>query len=169
MSDSPSHIISEHPFFLDWSRSELEQFCAQCERRVYNVGEALWTAGEAGDGAFVLLSGRIERTQLVRPDGQRSEHFDVPGALLSLSTLVQPWAHTSSGTPLERSEVLVLKRETFMQLFEAGDANAYRVVDAIAENVVRELRDTNRRLHKVFGQPAETLRMLRRRMRETTP
>jgi len=159
-------LLRQSAFFQDWEQADLETLCANCARKVFNVGEALWTAGEPGDGAFILLSGKIERTQLVRPDGQRSEHYDSPGDLVSLSTLVQPWEHTSSGTPLERCEVLELKREKFMEMFERDEVSAFRIVDAIATNLVEEMRDSNRRLHKVFGQPAETLRMLRRRMRE---
>lgn len=160
-------LLRQGSFFQDWEDEALEALCANCQRKVFNVGEALWTAGEAGDGAFVLLSGKIERSALVRPDGQRVEHYSSPGDLVSLSTLVQPWEHTSSGTPIERCEVLELRREKFMEMFERDEVAAFRIVDAIASNLVEEMRDSNRRLHKVFGQPAETLRMLRRRMRES--
>lgn len=160
-------LLRRNAFFDAWPDEDLDALVSHCERRVFNVGEALWTQGSPGDGAFVLLTGRVERTQLVRPDGQRTEQYSEPGDLMSLSTLVQPWEHTSSGTPVERSEVLELSREAFQEMFDASHPAAFRVVDAIAENLVEEMRDTNRRLHKVFGQPAETLRVLRRRMRET--
>lgn len=158
--------LGGHDFFASWTDDELAALAEITQRRIYNIGEALWSTGVTGNEAFILLSGRIERSQMVRPDGLRTEQFSEPGDLLSLSSLVQPWEHTSSGTPLERSEVLVLTRADFMDLFESGHHAAYKLVDAIATNLVHEMRDANRRLHKVFGQPAETLRTLRRRLRE---
>ena len=159
-------LIRQHELFASWDDEAIEALLTRCQPRVYNVGEALWTAGHVGQEAFILLSGRVERTRTVRPDGQRVEQYSQPGQLFSLSSLVQPWEHTSSATPLERTEVLCLEREAFRALFDDEHPAAFHIVDAIAENLVREMRDSNRRLHKVFGQPAETLRTLRRRMRE---
>ncbi len=158
-------IIRRHSFFSRWSEDELDALLDQCSRRVFNVGEPLWSEGDPGDAAYFLLSGRLERTRTVRPDGHRSEQYTEPGSLLSLSSLVAGFEHTSSGSPLERVEVLELERDAFRVLFDEEHPAAYRLVDAIAENLVSEMRDTNRRVHKVFGQPAETLRVLRRRMR----
>lgn len=86
--------------------------------------------------------------------------------MMSLSSLVHPLAHSSTGTPTEQTVVFELTRDVFLEMFESEHPAAYHIVDAIAENLVEELRDTNRRLHQVFGQPAETLLLLRRRMRE---
>ncbi len=157
--------IRRHAFFSSWSEDELDALLSRCTRRVFNVGEPLWSVGEPGDAAFLLLSGRLERTRTVRPDGHRAEQYAELGALLSLSSLVAGFEHTSSGSPLDRVEALELKREDFRALFDEEHPAAYRLVDAIAENLVSEMRDTNRRVHKVFGQPAETLRVLRRRLR----
>jgi CRP-like cAMP-binding protein len=113
-----------------------------------------------------LVRGRIERTQRSWPDLQRTQQFSEPGALMSISSLVSAWAHTSAAYPLEPSEVLVLDHAAFQQLMDAHHPAAFRLVDAIAENLVHEMRDVNRRLQEVFGHPAETLRSLQRRMRD---
>ena len=113
------------------------------------------------------LKGRIEVTSRVQPDGQRTTQFDEVGEVLSLPSLVNAWEHRSAGTAVDRSEVLELTRSTFDELFDDEHPAAFRLVDAIADELVGEMRDANRRLHEVFGHPAETLRMLRRRSRET--
>lgn len=159
-------LLSQQPAFCEWPQEDLLALIAASQVRTVHYGEALWTEGQPGESAFILLKGRVERSQHVRPDGHRFWQFDQPGAMLSLSSLVEPWPHTSSGTPLELSVVLELNREKFLQMFNAGYPAAYRIMDAIAENLVQEMRDVNRRVHQVFGQPAETLRLLRRRMRD---
>lgn len=165
--EQATESLRRHPFFAFWEPDTLHALLERCNPRTYSVGEALWSAGESGDRAFVLVSGRVERTRYLRPDGHRFEQYGEPGAMMSLSSLVHPWPHASTGTPTEQTVVFELTRDTFWEMFEAEHPAAYHIVDAIAEKLVEELRDTNRRLHQVFGQPAETLLLLRRRMRET--
>jgi len=158
--------LIKHPFFSEWRPIELDALLERCTLRAFTRGDALWTVGDPADSAFVLLSGRIERTRTVQPDGHLSQQFGTPGDWLSLTALLHAVEHSSAATPLERTEVLELTRGDFEELFAAGHPAAYRLADAIAAAVVEEMRDSNRRVHQVFGQPAETLRMLRRRMRE---
>ncbi len=159
--------LIRHHVLAAWPEGALDALIEACTLRTFHVGEALWQRGEPGDAAFVLVSGRVERALSVHPDGHRAEQLSEPGALLSLSSLVQAWEHTSSAVALEHTEALELTRETFQLLFDASQPGAFALVDAIAENLVHDMRDVNRRLHQVFGQPAETLRLLRRRMRES--
>ena len=158
--------LAEHAPFDRWRPSELDQLVRRCRPRVAHHGESLWATGEPGQRAFILIQGRVERSQHVRPDGHRFWHVEQPGSLLSLTSLVEPWPHTSSGTPLESSLVLELDREVFLKMFHEEHPVAYLLLDAVAEQVVQEMRDANRRVQQVFGQPAETLRMLRRRLRD---
>ena len=168
MSDTAEYasIVRRHANFTAWDDASLSALLERCALRVCNVGEVVWRAGEEADAAYILLKGRLERTRAARPDAPRTEQYAEPGTLLSLSALAHNAAHTSTATPLERTELLVLSREAFHALFEQSNPAAYHLVDALATHVVHEMRDANQRLHRVFGQPAETLRMLRRRLRE---
>ncbi len=152
--------------FAEMERSEIEVLVEACEPVTVMPGQPLWSPGDPKDAAYILVSGRVEISYRVEPDGTRKVQYTEAGSLLTLSSLVHPWEHGSAGTPLERSELLELSREVFDQLFEDGHPAAYFLVDAIAEDLVDEMRDANRRLHEVFGHPAETLRMLRRRSRD---
>lgn len=163
--ESERAALQRHAFFSGWSDDELDALLSRCTRRVFNVGEPIWSQGDSGDVAYFLVSGRIERTMRVLPDGHRVEQYSEPGTMLSISSLVHGFEHTSSASPLGRVEALELARDDFRELFDEEHPAAYRLVDAIAENLVSQMRDTNRRVHKVFGQPGETLRMLRRRLR----
>lgn len=167
MTDATAHAqaLAGRGIFADWEQSEIEELVEVCEALTLMPGQALWSPGEPKDAAFILVSGRVEVSYRVQPDGQRKDQFTEPATALTLSSLVHPWPHGSAGTPLERSVVLRLTCEKFEELFEAEHPAAFHLIDAIAEDLVGEMRDANRRLHEVFGHPAETLRMLRRRSR----
>lgn len=160
--------IGAHPFFAALSPAVAGEFIASCEPFTAIAGQAIWSPSETKDAAYILVSGHIEVSSRVQPDGQREDHHVTPGGFLTLSSLVHSWKHESAGIALERSELLRLPRENFETLFEAAHPAALSLVDAIADDLVAEVRDANRRLHEVFGHPAETLRMLRRRSRGAT-
>lgn len=160
-------ILAPTPFFEDFGSRELETLVGACERKILAPREALWAVGSPGDAAYFLIEGRLEQTLRLPPDGQRVEQIDDPGAMLALSHLVKEWEHESMATAVERTELLRLPRAAFKKMFDAEEVAAYRLVDQLAQQLVGEMRDANRRLHEVFGNPAETLRTLRRRVRQT--
>ena len=160
-------LLAESPFFADFASEELETLIGACTRKVLAPREALWAVGAPGEAAYFLIEGRLEKSVRLPPDNQRSQQIEQPGAMIALSHLVKRWEHESMATALERTVLLELRQESFKELFDNQEVAAYRLVDRLAESLVREMRDANRRLHEVFGNPAETLRTLRRRVRKT--
>ena len=159
-------VLSNRGIFKALDDAAVGELIAACEPVTRMSGQPLWSQGDVGQAAFILLEGRVEMSWRAQPQGQRKQQYSEPGDLLSLSSLVHPWRHRSAATPLERTELLMLERDDFQRLFDAQHPAAYQLVDAIANNLVADMRDANRRLHEVFGHPAETLRMLRRRTQE---
>ncbi|MFB6262703.1 MAG: Crp/Fnr family transcriptional regulator [Bradymonadaceae bacterium] len=129
-------------------------------------GEPIWSPGEAGTGAYLLLDGRVEITWRSQPEGRDSVQYDSAGEWFGLPYVVDEWEHESAASPRERTELAVLDRETFLELFDQGHPGAYAALERAAVELVDEVRDANRRLADVFGRPAETLQMLRRRSRD---
>lgn len=148
-----------------FDEAELRTLLSACELRVLPSSTPLWMSEELRTHAFILLSGSIERHTKTHAGRVVTQH-NTPGMLLSLSALVKPWEYHSSAHALEPTEVLALRRSTFLQMFEARESAAYKLVDAIGEYLVADMRKANGRLQDVFGHPAETLLMLRRRIRE---
>lgn len=159
-------ILGESSNFGEFERDDLETLIGACEQKRLAPRGALWAVGSPCDAAYILIEGRIETTRRLPPDGQRVEQIDEPGSLLAVASLAREWEHESAASALERSELLKLDREAFGDLFDAGEAISYRLVDHLADELVAEMRDANRRLYEVFGNPAETLRTLRRRVRK---
>ncbi len=157
-------IFKANPLFKSLDDHEFAPLLAKLELTTLVQGEPLWTSEKNPQAAFVLLSGRVELSRHVEPDGLRKQHFETPGTWLALSALVQTSPCLNSAIALERTTVLRLPRTAFQTLFDQDDPTAYILTDAIAESLVNDMYDTNRRLHEVFGYPAETLRTLRRRI-----
>lgn len=159
-------LLGEADFFKDFEKEELRTLIEACDRKTLAPREALWAVGTKGDAAYILVEGRLEQVRRLPPDGTRIDQHDEPGTVIGLSYVVKGWKHQSSATALERTEFLKLERAKFQKMFDTGEMAAYRLVDQLAEDLVQEMRDANRRLHEVFGNPAETLRTLRRRVRQ---
>jgi CRP/FNR family transcriptional regulator len=167
-SDVDEDILRRSSHLDELDEQALAEFVEACRARTLITGDALWKVGESGESAYVILSGEVELVWRVQPDGREEEQFTQPGTILGLPHLIHPWAHESSAYPLETAEVLRLDRPAFEEMFEAQHPAAYRLVDAVAEELVDEVRDANCRLQDVFGHPAETLRTLRRRAHDST-
>lgn len=158
-------VLEGQGALIDFTRDDLAAFIAACDHRVLAAGEALWTIDERRESAFFLVDGVIER-RIQTPIMQEVVQFGLPGTPLSLSGLLADWEYHSGAYTLIRSEVLELSRPSFEELLEARAPVAYRLIDIIAIYLVDDMRRANARLQEVFGRPAETLRTLRRRIRE---
>lgn len=163
--DRIEKILSQAPFFNEFPPEELELLIQSCQLRRFAPREAIWAVGVPGEGLLILLQGRVERTRRATPAGQQVDQFGQPGALLGLSYLAGDWKRQSTATALEHTELLILKRERFQALLDNKEPAAFRLADKLAEELVQDMREANRRLQEVFGNPAETLRTLRRRAR----
>lgn len=157
-------ILKSNPLFENLADHEFAPLLEKLEHITLLQGQPLWTSDNNPSAAFVLLSGRVEQSRRVEPDGLKKQHFGQPGTWLALSALVQTSPCLTTVVALERTTVLRLPRKEFQTLFEQDNPAAYILTDAIAECLVNDMYDTNRRLHEVFGYPAETLRTLRRRI-----
>ena len=144
---------------------ELRSLIDACAPRFLQSSNPLWVSDQIRSDAFILVSGSIERHTRTHA-GRVVQQHSAAGTLLSLSALVKPWEYHSSAHALEQTEVLALSRARFIEMFEDREPVAYKLVDAIGEYLVADMRKANGRLQDVFGRPAETLLMLRRRIRE---
>lgn len=166
-AERSTDILRANDHLASLGSEELEALLERMKPRTLVSGEPLWSVGEDGTGAFVLVSGRVELTVRVQPDGKRTRHIGEPGMWFGVAHLAGDWEHESTAYPVERTEVLELRRTDFRKLFDDHHPAAFALADAVAERLVEEVRDANRRLQDVFGQPAETLRTLRRRTGES--
>lgn len=144
---------------------ELRELVEACEERLLQAKAALWVADDVRSHAYILVGGRLERSTKTHT-GRVVQQYSEPGTILSISSLVNPWRYHGTCYALERAEVLALSRASFIELFDTRADVAYKLVDAIGEYLVADMRKANERLQDVFGRPAETLMMLRRRIRE---
>ena len=158
-------ILSVAKQFSKFTPEELQALVTAATVRTIQEGEPLWGVGEPRHSAFVLLSGSIERRY---PGSSRVvvELVQAPGDVVSWSALVGDAPYRSVSYAKERAKVLVLTREKFLSLFAEDAPVAYAIVDLFSAYLAHDMGAANKRLREIFGRPAETLLMLRRRSRE---
>lgn len=157
--------ISGRGAMIRFESDELAELVHACETRFLQPREPLWLNDDVRSHAYILVDGRLEHSARTHA-GRVSQQYQEPGTILSISSLVNAWPYHGTCVALDRTTVLALSRAQFLELFESRSDLAYKVVDAIGEYLVADMRKANERLQDVFGRPAETLMMLRRRIRE---
>jgi len=161
--DRSVDALGESPHLADLEPDQLRDLFGVVQPRTFVSGEPIWSVGEVGEAAYLLVSGEVESTIRVQPEGKKTRIVGEAGTWMGLAHLAGEWEHESTAYPVERTEVLKLERGEFREMFDRRHPAAFAVADAVADRLVEEVRDANRRHQEVFGHPAETLRMLRRR------
>ena len=158
-------VLKGHKAMGRFDEEELRRLFAVCDERLLQQREPLWVMDDVRSHAYILVDGALERSTKTH-SGRTIQQLTEAGTLFSLSALVNPWPYHSTCVASERSTLLALSRSRFLELFDDRETVAYKLVDAIGEYLVGDMRKANERLQDVFGRPAETLMMLRRRIRE---
>lgn len=109
-------------------------FSAQ-ERRL-QAGEQLFARGEASDGGYVIVSGRIA----LNPDGvtpMGAETYEA-GSLIGETALISETSRPATAIALEPSLVLAVSRQVMRQVLEAHPESAARLHVHVAAEVARQ-------------------------------
>ena len=128
-------------------REALQLLAFSCEKRKLVAGEALFSAGDTADGAFVVLEGEIT---LRRGDAQRHAG---PGALIGEQALLVETSRSTDARALSDCVVLRISRETFRRVlteFPDSAANLQKASVARARDLIGRLEAVRRR---GFAQP----------------
>ena len=123
----PEHaaLLREIDIFAPLPPAAIEALAAQLEPTSYAAGARVMTTGDAADGFYVILSGRVEVTrdrELLRTEG--------PGEYLGEIGLLRDLPRTATVTAVEDTVLLGLGRADFLTAV-AGTPAATRAADAV--------------------------------------
>jgi CRP/FNR family transcriptional regulator, cyclic AMP receptor protein len=137
-------VLRALPFFRTLSDDELKQFLSVVVIRELPKGEILFRQREPGRSCFVVVRGAV---QVAMEIGAGTENVAVigPGKMFGLD-LVDGGARGATCYARERTLLLEISQEQFGVLFEGNSAIAFKFYDAINQNLVEQLRASNRRL-----------------------
>jgi CRP-like cAMP-binding protein len=130
------------PIFSHLNESEIGRLLRATEEVNAAVGTVLFKPGDACDGLYVVLSGKVE----IRKADQNGAQ--VPIAALSNRSVFGEMAlladrpRAATAVVVEAARLTLVPKTRFDDLIEKGDIAAYKVIHALAKLVVERLKRT---------------------------
>lgn len=127
--DEAVALFRDLELFDGFSGEQLKLLAFVSEARTVAAGEALYEAGDAADGAYVLVSGVLEARDAALGDDGR--YTIAPPALVGAPGLILSRPRTATLAASAEARVLFVPREPFLKLLRSDPALARRVADIV--------------------------------------
>ena len=109
-------MLQGSPLFRGLPPATLERMAALATQRGYRRGEIVFSAGDAGDVLFGVVSGRI-RISTGNADGREVFlNIMVPGDTFGEIALLDGGTRTATATAIEAAELVSIRREPIFEL-----------------------------------------------------
>jgi CRP/FNR family transcriptional regulator len=114
-----------------------------CEERSLVGGEELFRENDAGDSLFIVQTGRVDIFKNIRGEVDRSLASFGPGDLIGEMSFIDGARRSATARTTEKSEFLVLSRQSFAKVQRERPDIAAAVFRNMAGIVAARLRTTN--------------------------
>lgn len=123
--DQKARLLNALPLFQAMEPQAVHVLAFSAREMAIAAGETLFAAGSASDGGYIIASGRIR---------VGDETFG-PGTLIGATALISETQRPAAALALEPSVLVVLPRETILQVLEAHPGSAAALKRRIAADV----------------------------------
>ena len=138
--DDDITFLEQVPILALLGRDALRILAIGVEARYVHAGEALFEAGEAADGGYVVQNGAFTlRSDTADP--HPPEITVSRGALLGESALFTETIRPVTATAREPSSVIRISRSLFLKMLESYPEAALRLRDYLARRVQQTARE----------------------------
>lgn len=128
-------MLQGSPLFRGLAPETLDRIAALAAQRSYRRGEILFSAGDAGDALFGVVSGRI-RISTGNADGREIFlNIMAPGDTFGEIALLDGGPRTATATAIDASELVSLKREPLFALLEKEPGTALELLRLCGERL----------------------------------
>lgn len=139
------HILSEIPFFEEFSGDELDFFSRNLSLRAFPAQTVLFRKGDIGDYLFFVVEGAVE----VRLESIESKPLIIAtferGSCVGEMSLVDDYPRSATIIVTEPSELLLFTRNRFESICKENPLVGIKFLKGIAKNVSIRLRKTTGR------------------------
>lgn len=129
-------MLRQVPLFAGVSPPRLKLLAFTSERVTYRPGEVLCQQGEAGDAAFVILSGRAD-VLVDGPQGQAKVAEIAENSVVGEIAILCDVARTATVRALTQVEALRIGKENFLKLMMDFPEMTIEVVRVLADRLSR--------------------------------
>ncbi|MCB2181735.1 MAG: cyclic nucleotide-binding domain-containing protein [Desulfobulbaceae bacterium] len=143
--DRIEHILSELPFFEDFSSKELGFFSKNLSLRSVSADSLLFKEGDVGDYLFFVVNGFVE----VKIESQHSSQLVLakfgPGSSIGEMSLIDDYPRSASIRVSEPSELLLLSRKRLDRICNEDPVVGMKFLKSLARTLSYRLRRANGR------------------------
>lgn len=128
-------LLQKIPLFAGLDAPSLQALAAQCRRRRFRAGEALFHEGDAGHTLYLIVSGRIN-IQTVLPSGEIVHLAQRgPGEHFGELSLIDGKPRMADAMTAEASDLLMLDRSAFIRCVEQSPQIALSIMAELADRL----------------------------------
>jgi CRP/FNR family transcriptional regulator, cyclic AMP receptor protein len=122
------------------------RIAALMEMREFKPGQRLTHEGDANEGyLMIVVSGEAEIASTNRNDGGHLVHrVAQPGHIIGEVGFIDGQAHSATCEALVHTRAAALKRDDFIQMFEADAISAAQLMAGLLRLLARRIRHANR-------------------------
>jgi signal transduction histidine kinase len=108
--------------------TDLRSLQSVASRRGFSAGQVIFSAGEAGDGFYVVLSGRVRIAAAIGPGESRVLATIGPGDFFGEMAVVDDAPRSATATAAVRTRTLFVERDTLLGLLSRQPDLALRIL-----------------------------------------
>lgn len=142
---SESGLTGNVPIFRGLSETELARMAAVARRAVYKAGEIIYTEDRGGGSVYIIASGVVRITKVVRFDERQTLSLLQQGDFFGEISFMDRHPHSASAEAAQEAELIVISRDAFDELAASDPALALKVMRQLALELATLLRKMDER------------------------
>ncbi len=139
MADAVTFLLSRHALFRDLDDASIRRIATLSSRRRASNGEILFWEGDAGDGLYGVLSGRVRIGRSTPGGKEMFLAFVEPGDIFGEVALLEGGRRSATATAIEPSELIRIARADFVALMAEEPELAVHLLAIVSAHMRRNL------------------------------
>jgi CRP/FNR family transcriptional regulator, cyclic AMP receptor protein len=138
-------LLRRYPFFGTLNDAELKEIAMITDEGAIEQGVTLFKEGQTADTLYFLLEGSVDLYYIVEEQfhPETRKEFIIgeinPGEVFAISTLIEPYAYTSTARVDKPGRVLKIQAGKLRDLLEKDCSLGYKLMRQIAQAAINRL------------------------------
>jgi CRP-like cAMP-binding protein len=134
---TPEELLRRHPMLAALEPAETRELVRRAQVRHVNAGHVIFRRGDAGDGLYGVIEGRVVVTVESAAGKELILNTFGTGALFGEIALLDGKGRSATAVAREASTLLFLARAAFLPFLEGRPQTAIRVIALLCERLRR--------------------------------
>jgi CRP/FNR family transcriptional regulator len=135
--------LKKFTLFKDFSDSELKKISVIIKEATFPKGKIVYEEGSPGQGLKIIEKGRVRVTRKTKEGGKQVLAVLRPNSFFGELSILDGRSHSASIETLEKTKVLVIKKEDMDEFLKQNPLIAYKLVRDITIAICEILRSMN--------------------------